>query len=96
MLNWNGYFKPDCPHIYQMLAHFKHHNKLYENISITKGLSSEEMFRFPNNNADIQGENDGEEINDNENETEYTSVEDPVNMHRAASNKTKLIFEIQI
>ena len=33
-------------------------------------------------------------IDDTERETENTSVEDPFNMHRAASNETTLISEI--
>ena len=37
---------------------------------------------------------DGKEINDLENETEYASVEDPLNMHITASNETTLISEI--
>ena len=53
------------------------------------------MSRFFDFNIEVQGENERvsekttiavEEINDNENETEYASVEYPLNMCRTASN----------
>ena len=37
---------------------------------------------------------DDKEISDTENETEYSLVEDPLNMHRIPSNKITLISEI--
>ena len=53
------YFIPVCPHIiYQAFAYLKPHNKSYKYISITKGLSSEGMFRFSYINIEIQGENE--------------------------------------
>ena len=65
------------------------------------------MFRFSDINVEIQGENemsvtekiilDGKEmrenINDTENEKEFASDEDPLNMHRTASNEETLITE---
>ena len=46
----NVYFRPVRPHIiYQVLTYLKSHNKFYEDISIPKGLSSEDMFRFSDN-----------------------------------------------
>ena len=37
------------PHIvYQALAYMQFYNKLYKNISVVNGLSSEYMFRFSN------------------------------------------------
>ena len=53
-------------------------------------------------NVGIQGEHDSviekftvnrKEVNDTENLIEHASVEDLLNMHRAASNKTTLISE---
>ena len=50
------------------------HNKFYKDFSITKGLSSEDIFRFSNINLEIQGENesiankiilDGKEMREN-------------------------------
>ena len=83
------------------------HNKFYKDFYVTKGLSSEDMFRFSNINLEIQGENesiakknilDGKEMRGNinhiESGTEYASVEGPLNTHRTASNKTTLISEI--
>ena len=35
-----------------------------------------------------------ENVNDNESETEFASVEDPLNMHRTASSETTLVSEI--
>ena len=65
------------------------------------------MFRFSNINLEIHGENESiakkvildwkemrENINHIESRTEYASVEDPLNMHRTASNKATLISEI--
>ena len=41
------YFDPARPHIiYQAFAYLISHNKFYEYISIAKGLSSKDMFRF--------------------------------------------------
>ena len=41
------YFEPVCPHIiYQALAYLKSHNKLFEDISISKGLLSEEIIQI--------------------------------------------------
>ena len=80
-------------------------NKFYNDISFVKGLSSEEMFRF-SDIVEIQGQSecvteknvsDRKEITENINdrsETEFSSVEDPLNMHRAASNETTLVSEI--
>ena len=53
------YFTPVYPHIiYQAFAYLKSHNKLYKDVSITKGLSSEDMLRFSVINIEIQGKND--------------------------------------
>ena len=66
------YFKPVCPHIiYQALSYLKSHNKFYECISVTKGLSGEDMFNFSDvneNQEEAEGvtENgilDGKEMN---------------------------------
>ena len=41
------YFEPVRAHIiYQALIYLKLHNKYYKDISIAKGLSSEDMFKF--------------------------------------------------
>lgn len=45
-------------HMYQVGAYLKSHNKFYENIFNTKGLSSKGMFRFSDINVEIQGENE--------------------------------------
>ena len=51
-------FEPVCPHnIYQALAYLKSHKKFCKYISITKGLSSEDMFMFSDVNVEIQREN---------------------------------------
>ena len=52
------YFEPVRLHtIYQALTYLKSHNKFYEDISITKGLSKEDMLNFS-------------DINENQEETE--------------------------
>ena len=57
--NVHVYFKPVHPKIiYQALAYLKSHNKLYKDIPITKGPSSEDMFRFSDINVEIQRENE--------------------------------------
>ena len=44
------YFEPVHPNaIYQALNYFKTHNKFYEEISISEGLSSKEMINFSGN-----------------------------------------------
>lgn len=48
-LNYGGYTysKPFFSHImYQTFTYLRSHNKLYEDISIAKGLLSKSMFRF--------------------------------------------------
>ena len=96
------YFEPVRPHvIYQALIHLKSHNKFYEDISIAKGLSSEDMLKF-SDFVEMQGETEkgtAESIcnakeNVNESKTEYASVEDPLNIHRTASNETTLVSDI--
>ena len=43
----HAYFEPARPHIiYQALTYLKSHNKLYEDISVTKSLSGEDMLNF--------------------------------------------------
>ena len=100
------YFEPVRLHIiYQALTYLKLHNKYYEDISIAKGLSSEDMFKF-SDIVEVQGRSewvlqknvsDGKEMAENINDrskTEFASVEDPLNMHRTASNKTTFVSEI--
>ena len=104
-LKYSGYiyFRPVCPHIIcQVLAYLKLHNKFYQDISITNGLSSEDILRFCDINVDVQGENQcswksiihGEGISDTDNERGYASVQDPLNLHRTVSNEATLISEI--
>ena len=108
-LKYEGYvyFEPVLPHIiYQALAYLKSHNKFYENISITKGLSSEDILNFSDideNQEEAEsvtenGISDGKEMNKNNNENtseaEYASFKDPLNMHRTATNETTLISKI--
>ena len=41
------YFEPIRPHvIYQAMIYLKSHNKFYEDISVAKSLSSEDMLKF--------------------------------------------------
>ena len=98
----NVYFEPVRSHvIYQALIYLKPHNKFYEDISIAKGFSSEDMFKF-SDFVEMQGETEkgtAESIcnakdNVNESGTEYTSVEDPLNIHRTVSNETTLVSNI--
>ena len=83
----------------------KLHNKFYKDISIAKGLSSENMFKL-SDIVEIQWEteriiekniSDGKEMNKNINynisETEFASVEDLLNMYRTTSNETTLVSE---
>ena len=72
----------------------------------TKDFSSEDIINFSDINAfqeetEIVTENcilDGKEMNknndENASEAEYASVEDPLNIHRTATNETILISEI--
>ena len=49
------YFEPICAHvIYQTLTYLKSHNKFYEDVSIAKGLSSEDKLKF-SDFVEIQG-----------------------------------------
>ena len=101
------YFESVFRHIiYQTLIYLKSHIEFYEDISITKSLSSEDMLIFFVTNEN-QGEtesvtensiSDGKEMNKNNNENAseagYASVEDPLNMHRIATNEITQISEI--
>ena len=52
------YFEPFRPHIvYQALDYLKSYNKFYEGMSIAKGLSSEDMFKF-SDVVEIQGQSE--------------------------------------
>ena len=83
------------------MIYLKSHNKFYEDISIARGFSSEDMFKF-SDIVKMQVETDkvtAESIcnakeNINESETEYALVEDLLNIHRTASNETTLFFNI--
>ena len=88
--------------VYQALTFLKSRNKCYEDISVTKCLSGEDMLNFSDINENQKETesviSNGKEMNTNNNENkseaEYASVEDPLNMHRTSTNKTTLIFEI--
>ena len=82
-LKYRGYvyFEPICPNVIcQALNYLKTHNKFYEDISISEGLSGEEMINF----SGIDKHQDATESIHTKvisNETEYGSVEDPLSMH---------------
>ena len=100
------YFEPVRRHIvYQTLTYLKSYNKFYEDISIAKGFSSEDTFKF-SDIVEIQGHSEwvtekhvssGKEMTENINDrskTEFASDEDPLKMHRTASNEITLVSEI--
>ena len=100
------YFEPVRPHIvYQALTCLKCYNKFFENKSIAKGISSKDMFNF-SDTVEIQGQSEcvteknfsyrkemTENINDRS-ETEFASVEDPLNMHRTKSNEKTVVSQM--
>ena len=105
--NWGHvYFEPVRPHVvYQALTYLKFCNTFYGDISIVKGLLSEDMFKF-SDIVEIQGQSDcvteknvsyakkmTENINDRS-ETEFTSFKNSLNTHRTTSNETTLVSEI--
>ena len=89
----HAHFEPFRSHIvYQTLICLKSYNKFYDNISNANGLSSLEIFKIFDI-AEIQWQSEcvteknvshrkqmSENINDR-NDTEFASVEDPLNMH---------------
>ena len=91
--------------MYQALTYLIFCNKFYNDISIAKGLSIKDMFKF-SDIVEIKGQADcvtgknichGKEITENINdrsETEFASIEDPLILHRTASNETTLVSEI--
>ena len=104
-LKYRGHksFEPLRPHIiYEALAHMKSHNKSQKDISIAKGLSSEHIFKFSEIHETQERKksvtekitSDGKETSENMNDIEigYASVEDPLNIHRSASNQTTLVY----
>ena len=91
--------------MYQTLTYLKSCNKFYEYISIAKGLSSENMFKF---SEIVEIQKQSECITEKKNvynrkertqningrsETEFASVEDPKNMCRTASNESTLVSQ---
>ena len=96
-----------CAHIiHQTLTYLKSHNKFHEDISIPKGLYSKDMFRF-SSAFETQGETESvtekyissgkemsENINDTTNEIEFASLEDPLIMHRTATNEATAVSQI--
>ena len=100
------FFEPVRQHmIYQLLSYLKSHNKFCKDISIGKGLSSEDMFKF-SDIVEMSGKTEGDtenisnekemtkNVNDTRSRTEFASFEDPLNMHRTASNETTFVSEI--
>ena len=95
------------PHItYKVLAYLKSNNKFYEDVSIWKGLLSKDKFTF-SDIVEIQGQNktvtekiisDRKKISENRNdtETEYDSVEDPLNMQELHQMRRLLFLRFQI
>ena len=107
-LKYRGHvdFEPVRPHfIYQALTYLKSH-KFYEDISVTKGLSGEDMLTFSDidkNQEETEsvtenGISNGKEMNKNNNENageaEYASVEHPLNMHITVRSCENMISEI--
>ena len=76
--------------IYQALNYLKTHNKFYEDISISEGLSSKEMKIFSgiDKHQDVAASIPKTFIS---NETEYGSFEDPLSMHKSGSNETTFV-----
>ena len=75
------YFEPVHQNvIYQAPNYLKTNNKFYEDLSISKDLSSKEMTHF---SGIDEHEDVAESIHKNiiSNETEYDSVEDPLSVH---------------
>ena len=80
--------------IYLTLAYLKLHNKFYEDISISKGPSSQQIvkvFWYCSNSRKNENDTnkiicDRKEVTENRNytETEYASVEDLLSVHRTA------------
>ena len=100
------FFEPVRQHmIYQLLSYLKSHNKFCKDISIEKGLSSEDMFKF-SDIVEMSGKTEGDtenisnekemtkNVNDTRSRTEFASFEDPLNMHRTASNEATFVSEI--
>ena len=100
------FFEPVRQHmIYQLLSYLKSHNKFCEDISIGKVLSSEDMFKF-SDIVEMSGKTEGDtenisdekemtkNVNDTRSRTEFASFEDPLYMHRTASNETTFVSEI--
>ena len=100
------YFEPVRPDIvYQALTCLKCYDKFYEDKSIAKGISSKDMFNF-SDIVEIQGQSecvteknvsDGKIMTENINDrskTEFSSVEDPLNMHRTKSNEKTVVSQM--
>ena len=98
------YFELVLSHIIcQVLTYLKSHSKFHRDIHITL---SEEMLNFFDI-VGVQGETESvleknisdekemrKNINGTKSETEFASVEVPLNMHRSVSNETTLVSEI--
>ena len=75
-------FRPVCPNvIYQALNYLKTRNKFYEDISISEGLSSQEMINFSgiDKHQDVTESIHLKVISI---EIEHGLVQDPLIMHR--------------
>ena len=76
-------------HIHWALHYLKSH-KCYEDITISKGLSNEEILIF----SETELENVLEKFT--QNEPPFTLTEDSLNMHITASNETTLVSQVPI
>ena len=91
------YFEPVCHfHMYQVLDCLKSHYKFYNDISVSVGLSSNEMLRFSEMEP-VEGEN-LETVPEKiiENEPPFTSIENHLIIYRIALHETALDFELEI
>ena len=79
---------------YRVLNYLKIHNKFYEDMLISEGLSSKEMIAF----SDIDKDQDVDESIHKKifqmKQNIYGSIEDILSMHRTRSNETALVSEI--
>ena len=76
-------------HIHWALHYLKSH-KCYEDITISKGLSNEEILIF----SETELENVLEKFT--QNEPPFTLTEDSLNMHITASNETTLVSQVPV
>ena len=89
------YFEPvRSESAYATLNYLKNNKNLFENISVSYGLSSSEILNFADGSLAAEQTCNNYADAEVENKLNFQLLDDPLNLHRVAANETSLISEL--